>query len=292
MDYRTESRVGGRRVNRVSLVCLCASVLFAAGCQNPYTTFYSPILPEDQRGNLLPFSGETRLLSASSSDEFAKLNIDLQRQSYALLGSVAFTSGGGNYVSAVNARAKELAADVVLLRAAHEGSIQGVLPVVTVQPGQTSTTTTTGTASANVYGPGGTGYGNAVYSGQSQTTTMPTSHTTLVPATFERYGFYAGFYRKRTYPFGAFWSPLTNEQRRTLQRNGGLMVDGVVDGSPAFDANILPGDVLISIASQPITTSEGLSQLVASLNGRTVAVGVIRGGVEKTVNIHIGEGRE
>lgn len=270
----------------------CVGLLLMMGCQNPYTAFYSSILPDDQRANLLPFCGQTRFLSASSADEFQKMETDLQRQSYAAMGSVAFSSGGGNYVSDANARAKELGADVVLLRAAHEGSIQGVIPITTVQPGQTTTTTTTGSASANVYGPNSTAYGNANYSGQSQTTTSPSSSTTLVPHAFERYGFYAVFYRKRTYPFGVFWSPLTSEQRRFLQRNGGLMVDAIIDDGPAFRANIFPGDVLISIAGEPITTSEAMSQQIARLNGRTVPVGVLRGGAEKIIDVHVGIGRE
>jgi S1-C subfamily serine protease len=60
--------------------------------------------------------------------------------------------------------------------------------------------------------------------------------------------------------FGAFWAPLPDDVRSRLQRNTGLMVAAVVNGTPAFRANILAGDVLTQANGEDIVDVRGFTE--------------------------------
>ncbi len=70
----------------------------------------------------------------------------------------------------------------------------------------------------------------------------------------------------------------------------GLVVVGVADSSPAQNAGLMIGDVLLSFNGQPADDPEALlSLLTGDLIGRTVAVDILRGGARKTIHVALGE---
>lgn len=78
-----------------------------------------------------------------------------------------------------------------------------------------------------------------------------------------------------------------------LSVNNGVLVQGFnpPDGGPAKDAGILPGDVVISIAGQPVTRVSALQRIVRSHSvGETVAVDVMRYGSKKQFKVKLIEG--
>jgi S1-C subfamily serine protease len=69
-----------------------------------------------------------------------------------------------------------------------------------------------------------------------------------------------------------------------------LLVVGVSSGSPADAAGLLIGDVLLEFDGTPIESPEGLLELLDSERiGREVPVHIVRGGVEQTLTVSIGE---
>jgi S1-C subfamily serine protease len=80
---------------------------------------------------------------------------------------------------------------------------------------------------------------------------------------------------------------LSDQERQTLQTDHGVYVITVVDGTPAYASDILPGDILTAIDGSAIDGQEGLNQLLAARAGRSIEVTVLRQGksISKTVSL-------
>lgn len=81
-------------------------------------------------------------------------------------------------------------------------------------------------------------------------------------------------------------------QQRSLGRGqeSGLLLVGVEEDSPAANAGLLIGDLLVGLAGEPITDADQLlSQLAGSLVGQPVVVEILRGGQPMTIQVTIGE---
>ena len=73
-------------------------------------------------------------------------------------------------------------------------------------------------------------------------------------------------------------------------QGGGLLVVGVEDGSPAGRGGIIIGDILATLDGQPVEDTEDLLALLTGERvGRSVPVGVVRGGEPRTLDVTVGE---
>ena len=69
----------------------------------------------------------------------------------------------------------------------------------------------------------------------------------------------------------------------------GLEVKGVLDGSPAHESGIYPGDLLLAIDGKPITSAKVFSRFVLNVEpGRKVRIQLVRGEVRKTLTVTVG----
>jgi S1-C subfamily serine protease len=85
---------------------------------------------------------------------------------------------------------------------------------------------------------------------------------------------------------------LDHETRTKLGRKsrGIAAVGGVDAGSPAAEAHIELGDLLLALDGEPAESVNGLAQRIASTNpGQTIALQVLRGGKPLTINVQIAE---
>ncbi len=79
-------------------------------------------------------------------------------------------------------------------------------------------------------------------------------------------------------------------QTLSLSQKVGLMVVGVEPGSPADQAGLLLGDVLIDVAGQTIADVDDLQAALGPATvGKPTTVTVIRGGQRRTINVTPGE---
>ena len=89
--------------------------------------------------------------------------------------------------------------------------------------------------------------------------------------------------------------PMTRElaKKFNAKEGQGVLVNEVFEDEPAHRSGIRPGDIITSIAGNPVNTPNQLSRLVAQVGpGETAKVEIIRDGVQSTVIVAMGERQE
>jgi S1-C subfamily serine protease len=85
---------------------------------------------------------------------------------------------------------------------------------------------------------------------------------------------------------------LPARQRGSRTQEYGLLVTGLVEGSPADQAGLFVGDVIVGFEGEPVQEPEQLVMLLRGDRvGKAVAVTVLRGGVAEDVSLTVGERR-
>jgi thiol-disulfide isomerase/thioredoxin len=70
----------------------------------------------------------------------------------------------------------------------------------------------------------------------------------------------------------------------------GVLVQDTVPGSPAAQAGLVPGDVILSVDGEPAQDPPGLAQLVSSHRaGQRIALVFLRGGTRRLAGIELGQ---
>ena len=78
--------------------------------------------------------------------------------------------------------------------------------------------------------------------------------------------------------------------QHNLPVNHGAFIVSVVPNSPAAQANLMPGDVIVQIESKAVNDVPSLEDALMSKNpGESVSVKVYRGNQQLTLNVKLGE---
>jgi len=110
------------------------------------------------------------------------------------------------------------------------------------------------------------------------------------PMSFDRYEQTALFFAKlapEKIGWGVRWDPLTTQQATATGSAKGVSVRAVVRGSPAFDANVLSGDIILTLAGEDISTPERLLKVKADYAGQSVPLSIIRAGQPQTLQLRL-----
>jgi hypothetical protein len=75
------------------------------------------------------------------------------------------------------------------------------------------------------------------------------------------------------------------EIRQQLERNTGVFVWIVMNDSPAFNANVLEGDVILKFNGEDVTSASDFVEKCAKLAGQKVEVEIWRNGQFKTISV-------
>jgi hypothetical protein len=267
----------GHQVHRLTFLFLA----LLAGCTSGYAQFYrsangaTPEAISAYRANPPPKTPRLEHAGGANGQAIAEA---YARHGYMLVGYSSFNSGQRQSDTGAIEQGERVGADiVVVIDPRYTGSISTSVPLTTPT---TQTSYTTGTATA--YGTGGTAtaYGNA-------TTTTYGQQTTYIPMTVHRFDYGALYFVMRHIVFGANIRELNDEERKAMQSNRGVYVLSVVDGSPAYRDDILPGDIIVSIAGQPVYGVKGEIDLILQHKGQSVDVALTRGGqiISKSVQL-------
>lgn len=253
-------------------------ILTLLGCAttNGYQQFYTPHVDVLTLTDVqLLKKGEDPVIYSSNNLE-RDIRI-LMSKGYAAIGESSFNGSLQGEGGAVD-QAKRVGASVVLISSTYTNTQTTTVPMFLPN---NSTTYGSGT----VYGYGGT----ASYYGSS------TSYgTAVVPITSQqqRFNQTAVYFVKSTKRprFGIQLVDMTPELRASLQRNAGALVYVALENSPAFYANILPGDVLIRVDGIDVRNVEHALALLRNaepLNGESQLV-ILRNAKEKAIKVQLG----
>lgn len=253
---------------------LLLAIVSISAC-NPYSQFYQGESNARSLPGYIPSNEPVKIYSSNNFDQDAR---ELIRRGYRGIGESSFNgvSGSGGE-SQIRAQAQKIGAHAVLVSNKYSHTISGSMPLTVP-----TTSTSYSTGSATAYGPSGavTAYG-------SGTTTTYGTRTTYMPYAINRSDYDALFFAKSKSRIGLFLLPIDDMTRRKIQSNYGLLVDVVCDDTPAYAANILPGDILTKINGTPVRSVDSFQELIKTYTGKTAVLTLNRDGsvITKTVPV-------
>jgi hypothetical protein len=258
-------------MKKLFLIC----VLFLTSCANPYAQFYKGLPDARQRPDYEPIKSELQIYGTDNFDRDAQALI---RRGYMPIGQASFNAASNSVTEAqLREQAAKIGAHAVLISSKYTHTISGAMPLTLPQ---TTTSFSTGTATA--YGPAGTvnAYGTGM-------TTTYGSQTVMMPYSIARSDFGAIFFAKTRPRVGIYCQPTDDGTRKRLQTNAGVIVKEVVEGSPAFRADILPGDVVLAIENDQVQSPENFIQIISKYEGQNVVFHLDRDGklLDKQIEI-------
>jgi len=258
---------------------ICTPIVVLAACANPYHQFYKPntAISGDVRTmpGVIPAEGPLQIFTTADIQRDVR---EMRRRGWFVIGWASFNSGGQGVTERnLRAQAENVAAQAVLVSSKYTNTVTGALPVVLPN---NSTSYTSGTATA--YGPGGVvnAYGSA-------TTTTYGTTTTMVPYSINRFDQGAVFFVRLKQRLGLYPKALDDAERQKLQTNSAVAVDFVVDGSPAFRADILPGDYVLSVSGQPPGGPEDFLKQIKEHEGQEIDLVLLRGDQKITKRVQM-----
>lgn len=247
-------------MNRVAmglaLVCACAPAF-----GNDWQKFYRPT---QDPGAFIPSveQPETFMATGNLVDDVDRM----WRRGYGVMGYSTFNSPNDKTADAIK-WGRALKARYVMLGARLTSSQTGALPVTTPQ---TRTSTSNGMI-------GGTPF--------SATTTRYGTQTNYVPFTVNRFDKLAVYFSEvRKKGTGILPRELTPAEISSLETQRAMAVRAVRDGSPAYEANILPGDVIVEVNGKPADDANWMAAVQA---GPVLHVKLMRNGQPREVSVSI-----
>lgn len=267
-----------------SLLVFC--VVLLTGCQNGFSAFYNPYFdpqsPPPQIAGYLKFLEQNETPQIYSTNDMDRDVLIARSKHWIPIGYSSFNGEMGSQAQVLS-QAKKLGSSMVLVTSKFTENRTITTPLFIPN---NQTTTYNGTTNGSIYGNNGN---SATYN--SNTTGSATTYgTTVVPLTtvqarFEQGAVFFVRYTKKL-RLGIGLVALPTELRAKYERNTGALVQIVYEDSPAFFANILPGDVVTEIDGKAVLSAPQASELMRDLKPNGIAtVKVLRNGTEKTFNL-------
>lgn len=265
---------------RITLVLVVAT--FLAGCANGFEKFYTPAPTAAailQSPLTLPSPKKPQVFG-HSSDVMADAK-RMAEDGYVYIGSSSFygPANRSNQSQAI-AQGEKVGAAVVLFKTNYMDTQSGVVPYSVANPPVVSTVNTSGTVN--------TGYGSGNYNSTGTITTPGGYSTYAIPYSVNRNTFFASYWVKQDahkLHLGVQSAPLSDDLRRKLERNTGVLISIVVRDTPAFRANLLEGDVVLKINGTDVVDPQGFFAQLGQLAGQPVTLDVLRDGQPRSISV-------
>lgn len=243
---------GEGKMEFMRLTVILPLLLLLSGCASGYSTFYTQRIDENSMKNLELLNENQTPVIMKTNNLRAEVNRYLAKN-FDIIG-VSHFNGGMESDDNILSQAINVRATLVL---------------------QTSSFVTTQGSSSPLILPNGVGGFNttAMYSQQM------------------RYDQEAAFMAKRTKKprFGLYFGDLSPDQKKQYERNTGVVVDFAIEGTPAFDANIVPGDLIIAIDGNSVRGKEHALQLFNAIppSADKVIFKLLRSNIEKDIVVSL-----
>jgi hypothetical protein len=242
------------------------SLLFLAGCANPYRANFNSTwerYPNWMESRLSSKSNHPRLMV---SDAITTENWKMYEQGYIMVGFSKFDGADVDTKLALT-QAKTIGADVALVQKKYAKTLTETVTVTQWPPDETTevrerTTTPRGKPIER----------------RVEITTSRGPETVYVPKQVDYYEHSATYWRKLEKPvFGAFVQDLSDDQKQKLQSNHGLVVRAVMTDSPAHDADLLKGDIIVKLDGQPAPSAQKFYAETHAKAGQQITLSILRG---------------
>lgn len=245
------------------------ALLIAGPAQaNDWEKFYRPIMPTVE---LMPSTTEPELVPTTSDPQTDVGN--MWRKGFAAIGYTSFNTSNDKTADAMKLARKLKARYVIVstsLLSSHTSAVPLTLP-------NTTTSSTNGTVSA--YGSSGSASGT--YTG---TTTTYGTQTTYIPITINRFEKNAIFFMEAPKRgAGIRLRDLNDKEVAAVETRRAFVVMFVRDDSPAYNADLLPGDIVLQVNGLPAdpatwqaaTRSEGPMKVHCLRNGQPRDIAIV-----------------
>lgn len=272
---------------RVALLAITLAILMGCAAQG-YVDNYVDALATNPllKARLEPTANKPVLYNGSDIQKDAQV---MMANGFVLLGYSSFVFRAHDPNVALG-QAKKVGASVVLHYSKYVGTVSGAIPFTT-PTSTTSVTSVNGTAAGLVQGRVGyTPYSGSYQGGFNGTATTTTygSQTTYIPFSVQNYEVVATFWGKLRPPIlGVHYLNAPVEIAQKLGQNGGVIVSDVTEASPAFFADVLPGDVILSMNGQRVFGVKQFSGAIYGLAGKVVVLKIYRSGQRITKIIQL-----
>jgi serine protease Do len=271
-----------------SLLVFCLVLL--TGCQNGFSAFYRPYFNPQSPPTGLVIS-DLKYLDLTETPQIYSTN-DMSRdvkiarsKHWVPIGQSSFNGAAGSQAQLLS-QAKSIGASMVLVTSRFTENRTITTPLFLPN---NQTTYYNGTTNGQIYG----NNSNSATYNSNTSGTATTYGTTVVPLTsvqsrFDQTAIYFVLDTKKL-KFGISIVALTPELRTKYERNTGALIDIVFEDSPAFNANILPDDILTEVDGKAVLNAPQAMELIKNTqpaNGISI-VKVLRNGTEKTINLQL-----
>lgn len=238
------------------------------GCANPYRANFNSTkeqYPAWLEARFSPKTGQPQLIL---SDDVQAGNWRLLEKGYLMIGFSKFDGPQIDVDLAVK-EGRRVGADVVLVQRKFTKSLTETVTVTQWPPSETTEIR----EDTDVSG----GKGTRQINRRVEITTSKGPETVFVPKQVDYYEHAATFWRKIERPiFGAVVRDLSDDQKQKLQTNRGLVVRNIIADSPAFEADLLKGDILLKIDGEPVPTARRFYEDIITLAGKQVTLTILR----------------
>jgi membrane-associated protease RseP (regulator of RpoE activity) len=233
--------------------------LFLTACASGYKEFYKQaqgVTPEIVAAMRVAPPPTTPIVEHAQPGDNMKILDAYAKRGFTMIGSSMFKSGHPESKDSAVRQAQEVGADlVVILKPRYAGSMTSDIPIETL----------TRTTKASIRRTNDIRY--------------------YVPVTIPLSDYGAVYFVKLRSELGVFSRDLNDAERQDLQINQGAVVRLVVDGSPAFNADLQIGDVVTAVDGVAIANAQAFDELLRERGGKQVTLSMVRRGqrLEKTV---------
>jgi len=263
-------------MKKISIIFLSITFLLFSGCAtlNPYHRFYVNKLEanktvHDYSQFILTNEDPVMYYSNNMKNDINKLYQD----GYVMIGYSSFNAGA-TYTKNALRQARLVNAEIVLVNSKYTNTITGT------REKRVSYTETSNTNSSGNVG----GYN---YSGTSTTRTNK-KQIYDVPYSINKYNHGAVYFvKQKPLTLGVSFGPIPDEVRARIRRNRGAYINVVMNYSPAFYADLIPGDIIISVSGEEINDVREFNKIIDKYSGKKTEFEIIRNGEVNSEYIYI-----
>lgn len=242
-----------------------------AAVAGPFEKFFQPA-SDAEKAEALPSQQAPRVWMSDNLDRDLRRLIE---DGYMIIGSASFAGPIQDPKKSLKI-AKKIKSEIVLFSSSYESTKSGAAPMLLPN---NSTTTVNGSI-----------YGNGGFGGFGGTVNRYGTTPVVVPYSVDRYNQTAYFFAKRrpeTIGLGIGFDTLEPSQARSIGTNKAIVVQYVIRSSPAFEANLFSGDIILSMAGRDVSSTEKMRQMKIDFAGQTVPVEIVRDGSTKVLQITV-----